>query len=96
MFNCVIGNSSGGEVVAVDGCGRLGVTQFLKNEANDVTLLCIDKEGTKFSFGGGRGDKFENGADSVDGTIEFDGEIITWGPSRKVVFADAASCCWCV
>lgn len=72
-LNGVVGNAGGGGVVAVEGCGWLWVAEFLEDEANDAAFFGIDKEGAQFGLGGGGSDEFEDGADDVDGTIEFYG-----------------------
>jgi hypothetical protein len=49
----------GGSVVYVNWHWWLWVSAFCKSETEDLGFLCIEKEGTRFGFGGGRGDEFE-------------------------------------
>jgi hypothetical protein len=41
-------------------------------------LLGIEEKRTKLCFSGGSGDKLENGAEDMDGTIKFDGFVVLW------------------
>ena len=72
-LDCVIGNANGSAVVAMDGCGRLGVTHFFKGDAQNLGVFGVEEQGPKFCFGSGSGYKFEDGANSVDCAIEPDG-----------------------
>jgi hypothetical protein len=53
-FHGVIGNANGGFVVAVDGCGGLGVPHFFQDESEDLDFLRIEEEGSKLRFSSGR------------------------------------------
>ena len=72
-FDCVIGNANGGAVVTMDGCGGLWMAHFLKGYPQYFSVLGIEEECTKFRLSGRSCNKFEYGAYSVYGPIEFDG-----------------------
>jgi len=60
-FDSAVGNADGCGIVAVDGGWRLRMSHFFQDEADDFGFLCIEKQGTQFGFGGGGGNKFEDG-----------------------------------
>ncbi len=52
-FDSVIGYANGGAVVAVNGCGWLGMAHFNWSSTEDFSGLAVDIEGTGFSFSSG-------------------------------------------
>ncbi len=71
-FDGIVDNTNVGSVVNVNQRWWLWVSEFGKSETEDLDFLRIEKEGTKFGFCGGRGDKFEYHTRDVDGSVEFD------------------------
>ena len=51
-FYGVVRDAGGGRIIAVYGRWWLWVTEFLQDEAKDASFFCVNKEGTKFGFGG--------------------------------------------
>jgi hypothetical protein len=56
----------------------LWVSEFFEDNAYDLSFLCIEKQCTKFSFGGRCSNKFENCAGDVDRAIDDDWFSISW------------------
>ena len=47
---------------------------------DDMAFFGVNKECTKFCFGGGCGDEFKDGDDDMNSTIKFDWNV--WPPMR--------------
>ena len=50
-----------------------------------MAFFGINKECTKFGFGGRCGDKFKDGTDYMNSTIEFDWNVVMGNPSEEVM-----------
>ncbi len=68
------------------------MSEFGKCETEDLGFLCIEKEGTQFSFGGGRGNKVEYRTRDVDGAVEFDRIAVNGETAEEEVATSMASC----
>ena len=71
-FDSVVCNASCGGIVKMNRGQRLWVSKFMEDEADDMAFFGVF-ECTEFSFSGRCGNKFENGAYDMDGTIQLDG-----------------------
>jgi hypothetical protein len=91
-FDGIVDNANGGSVVCVDWRWWLWVSKFGKSETEDLGFLHIEKEGTQFCFGGGRGDKFEYRTCDVDGAVEFDRNAINGETAKEEVATSTALC----
>ncbi len=68
------------------------MSKFSKSETEDLGFLCIEKEGTQFGFGGGRGNKFEYHTGDVDGAVEFDRIAVNEETAEEEVATSTALC----
>ncbi len=91
-FDGIVDNANGGIVVYVDWRWWLWVSKYGKSETEDLGFLCIEREGTRFGFGGGRGNKFEYCTHDVDGTVEFDRIAISGETAEEEVATSTALC----
>ena len=55
-----------------------------------MAFFGMNKECTKFGFGGGCSNKFKDGADDMNSAIEFDWNVVTGNPSKEVMATNAA------
>ncbi len=92
MFDGIVENANGGSVVNVNWHRWLWVSKFGKSKMEDFGFLCIEKEGTQFSFGGGCGDRFEYRTCDVLGAVEFDRITVNRETAKEEVATGTASC----
>jgi hypothetical protein len=71
-FDRVIHNADSCCIIDVNGKGWLGVAKFFEDKSYDLGFLCIEEEGTKFSFSGRCSNQLENCAGNMDGAIDDD------------------------
>ncbi len=50
-----------------------------------MAFFGVNKECTKFGFGGRCGNKFKDGADDMNSAIEFDWNVVMGNPSKEVM-----------
>lgn len=81
----VVHDTIGSGVVGGDGGGVLGVAHFGKGGSDNLAFFGVNKEGTDFSFRGGRGDVFEDA-----GGVE-DGAVVARGFASEVEMAAGAA-----
>ena len=48
LLDCIIGNTTGSAVVSDDGCGWLGMAEFIENVVNGIRFLAIVEQGCSF------------------------------------------------
>ena len=63
LIDSVIGDSTGGGIVGLDGSSFLSVAHFLQGGSKNLALFGVDEEASNFSFGGRGHDMFYDARD---------------------------------
>ncbi len=51
LVDGIVGDSAGGRVVGLNGCGVLCVAHLVECSAKDFAFFCVDEEACDFGFG---------------------------------------------
>ena len=63
----------------------------MEDDVDDTAFFGINKECTKFGFSGRCSNKFKDGADDMNSTVEFDWNVVSGNPSKEVMATNVAS-----
>ena len=68
------------------------MAEFSEGKSYDFALFAIEEEGAEFGFSCRSNDKLEDGTETKNGTVYFDGLVVFGDGSEEEVATDTAAC----